>query len=117
MYRDEREWLGWSHTMSDSEPMSGPPAKWMTRQGWRDFPGQEFHHGLIPQGGWGEAIPDAIKNQLWNLMGMSQPEHTALHQADGAERVWNGTPNWAKVGGADAVGKAANLAGRNCSCE
>jgi len=34
-----------------------------------------------------------------------------------AERLWNGSPTWAKVLGADAAGKAANLAGRNCGCE
>jgi len=91
--------------------------KWMSRQGWRDFPGQEFHHWAIPQSGWGEAVPDVIKNQPWNTMKMTSEEHTALHQMDGFDRLWNGAPNWAKVAGADAAGKLGNLAGRNCGCE
>lgn len=90
--------------------------KWMTREGWRDFPGQQFHHWAIPQGGWGEAVPDVIKNQPWNIMRMTAEEHTALHQMDGAARVINGTPDWAKVAAADAAGKAANMARRSCGC-
>jgi hypothetical protein len=50
-------------------------------------------------------------------MRMAPEEHTALHQMEGAARVWNGTPDWAKVATADALGKAANMAGRSCGCE
>jgi RHS repeat-associated protein len=101
-------------------------SKWLTKTGWREFPGQQFHHWLIPQSGWGELVPDIIKNQPWNLMGM--PEGLAgdvFHDAiegKGSEamgllgRLWNGSPTWAKVFGADAAGKAGNLAGRNCGC-
>jgi RHS repeat-associated protein len=91
--------------------------KWMTTQGWRDFPGQAFHHWAIPRNGWGSIVPDVIKNQPWNIMKMTGEEHTLLHQMEGFERIWKGIPSWAKVGGADAVGKGANLAGRSCGCD
>jgi RHS repeat-associated protein len=102
--------VGGSHTWDATRT-------WMTREGWRDFPGQNFHHWAIPQGGWGEAVPDVIKNQPWNIMRMTAEDHTALHQMEGAARVLNGTPTWAKVAAADAAGKAANLAGRSCGCD
>jgi hypothetical protein len=91
--------------------------KWMSREGWRDYPRQAFHHWAIPQNGWGQAVPDIIKNQPWNIMKMTAEEHTALHEMEGAARIWNGTPTWAKVAAGDAAGKAANLAGRSCGCE
>lgn len=102
-------------------------SKWLTKTGWRETAGQQFHHWLIPQKGWGAIVPDVIKNQPWNLMRM--PEgiagdilHDAIHgwgdEAMGLfDRLWHGSPIWAKVGLADAAGKGANLAGRACGCE
>jgi RHS repeat-associated protein len=100
---------------------------WLNDVGWSEFKGQQFHHWLIPQGGWGELVPNFIKNQPWNLMRMPEGAagdllHDAIHgwgrkgmRMPG--RLWHGSPTWAKVALADAAGKSANLAGRSCGCE
>jgi len=78
--------------------------KWLTKKGWREFKGQHMHHWLIPQNGWGRYIPDAIKNQPWNLMGMrSAAFHRGLHgigpdPMNLLGKTAYGTPTWFKLG-------------------
>ncbi|MCO6399594.1 MAG: hypothetical protein J5I99_00005 [Verrucomicrobia bacterium] len=63
--------------------------------------GQEVHHWAIPQGRWGKNVPDAIKNQPWNLMPMESLElHDALHGAGELGefgRFMYGSPDWFKA--------------------
>ena len=98
-------------------------SKWLTKTGWREFKGQEMHHWAIPQGGWGRNIPDAIKNQPWNLMGTPSSEfHQALHrygEMNALQRAWYGTPTWSKAGAFSTAGRGANIARGNdgCGCD
>ncbi|QSA95834.1 PKD domain-containing protein [Methylococcus sp. EFPC2] len=98
-------------------------SKWLTKTGWREFKGQEMHHWLIPQNGWGKNVPNAIKNQPWNLMPMPSREfHEGLHgwgEMNAAERLWNGTPTGAKALAGSTAGRGANAArgGGNCECD
>jgi RHS repeat-associated protein len=97
---------------------SWPAVKsWMVRRGWRDFPGQEFHHWLIPQGGWGRFVPGFIKNQPWNIMRVSesgeagQVFHMAI-EGRGEQamnlpfRYWYGSPASAKFALFSTLGRA-----------
>lgn len=81
--------------------------EWLGRTGHLEA-GQSGRHWGIPQGGWGKSVPDAIKNQPWNIIGLDAVTHGRIHgryTVDGvkpprftaAERVLRGTPNWAKV--------------------
>ncbi|MDP3658599.1 hypothetical protein [Phenylobacterium sp.] len=75
-------------------------------------PYQHGHHALIPNNGWGKAIPDAIKNHPLNIKGMPNREvHGRIHgsyksklQYSIPERYYYGTPAWVKAGSASAVG-------------
>ena len=83
--------------------------------------GQQVHHWAIPQGGWGKAIPNSVKNQPWNLMKIVPPEgisqgvwHQGLHgvgplknEMGSLERIWYGTPDWLKNGIANGSGRIA----------
>ena len=88
--------------------------KWITRKGWREFKGQHMHHWLIPRGGWGKKVPELIKNQPWNLMGMPRnlEFHRALHgtsrliQFNMARRIWLGSPQWSKAAVFSSFGRA-----------
>ncbi len=90
--------FGGSHTW-------GATKKWLIKGGWREFKGQEFHHWLIPQGGWGKHVPEWIRNQPWNLMRMPDDLgkfHDSIHGtgefAKGLiGRLWHGSPTWAKA--------------------
>ena len=79
--------------------------KWMGKQGLLEK-GQHGHHWAIPRNDWGKPVPDAIKNQPWNIMGMPSPAfHNQLHNNFNlAKRLWYGTPLWAKVHAASTVG-------------
>lgn len=87
---------GGSHTWNATR-------KWMGKNGLA-APGQHVHHGIIPRGGVGKYVPDAIKNQPWNAAPMPSPEvHGRIHggykgqpQYGQLERYWRGTPDWAK---------------------
>ncbi len=77
--------------------------------------GQEGHHWLIPQGGWGKAIPDAIKNQEWNINALDQAIHRRIHSRFQGQprfnifdRYWYGTPDPVKRVTASGVGHAAD---------
>jgi len=78
--------------------------------------GQNVHHWAIPQGGWGKNVPNAIKNQPWNLMALEPPPgfspnqwHNAI-EGNGAAamgllgQLVYGTPAWAKNAAANVVG-------------
>jgi hypothetical protein len=81
-------------------------------------PGQHGHHWAIPQNGWGKNVPDWIKNQPWNIKPMPDAKtHWRLEHRVGdlprfnpAERLWYGTPAWAKVGAGAGVGHPAAAA-------
>ncbi len=85
--------------------------KWMGKKGYFEA-GQPGHHWAIPQKGWGEAVPDWIKNQPWNIKPMPSAEvHGLVHgpyrkqpRYNLAQRLWYGTPRWAKAGGLLAMG-------------
>lgn len=70
-------------------------------------PGLEGHHVFVPQGGWGKAVPDAIKNRRWNIKPLEKETHRRIHTSFGgkprfnaAERVWHGSPTGLKSGAA-----------------
>ena len=111
-------WKFGSHTW-------GATRSWLTRTGWAEFPGQQFHHWFFHQNeGIGRYIPDAIKNQPWNLIGM--PADRAYHQAlHGGGRLraysipiklWYGNPHWLKSGIFSGMGRALDSGGRKDGC-
>jgi hypothetical protein len=75
--------------------------KWMGKKGLLDA-GQHGHHWLIPQK---SSAPEWLKNQPWNIKGMPSPQvHGRIHgryagqpQFDLPQRLWYGTPAWAKI--------------------
>ncbi len=88
---------------------------WMGKQGYLK-PGQPGHHWAISRNeGLGKYVPDAIKNQPWNIKPMPSPEvHGRIHgpyrgkpRFNPAQRYWYGTPAWSKVGTGSAVGHPA----------
>jgi hypothetical protein len=94
---------------------------WMVKQGYLK-PGQQGHHWLIPQNGWGKNAPDWLKNQPWNIKAMPEgPAGAQMHgritnaykgqpQFNVAERYVHGTPAWSKVATGAAVGHPAAAA-------
>ena len=83
-------------------------------------PGLEGHHMFIPQGGWGKAVPGAIKNRRWNINPLVKETHRRLHTSFGgmprfnpAERVWYGTPTRLKSGAAVETAHAAGALARD----
>lgn len=72
---------------------------------------QHGHHWLIPQNGWGKAVPDVIKNHPFNIKPMPSPEvhgritgrYNGKPRFNAIERYVHGTPTWAKVGTGAAV--------------
>jgi RHS repeat-associated protein len=73
--------------------------------------GTPVHHWLIERNSAiGKQVPDAIKNQPWNLMPMrSQALHNQVHgwNPDGfnaAGQLWYGTPPWTKAGAFSTTG-------------
>jgi hypothetical protein len=88
--------------------------KWLGAKGFLEK-GEHGHHALIPQNGWGKAVPDFIKNQPWNIKGLDAVTHGRVHgpyKVDGvqlprfdfARRAWYGTPDYAKALAARAAG-------------
>jgi hypothetical protein len=87
--------------------------KWLGQKGLAEK-GQHAHHALIPNNGWGKAIPDVMKNQPWNYKMMETPlHHTRIHgasrrfglpQFNVLERFWHGTPTWWKAANGSAAG-------------
>lgn len=87
--------------------------KWLGQKGLAEK-GQHAHHALIPNNGWGKAIPDVVKNQPWNYKMMETPlHHTRIHgasrkfglpQFNVLERYLHGTPTWWKAANGSAAG-------------
>ena len=78
--------------------------------------GQPGHHWLAEQNdGWGKYVPDAIKNQPWNVKGMPSDHvhirfrgaHDGQPKFNAAQRFWYGTPTWWKAGVATVPPHAA----------
>jgi hypothetical protein len=81
--------------------------EWLEKNGFVN-PGEDGHHWLIPQNGWGKSIPDWIKNQPWNIKGMDKIPHRRSHgraRVDGEwmpefsdlEKFWYSTPAYVKA--------------------
>lgn len=87
--------------------------KWLGDKGFLER-GQHGHHALIPNNGWGKAIPDWIKNQPFNIKGMEDAvQHGRIHgrykglpQFNALQRYWYGTPQWWKAMNASLIGGA-----------
>jgi len=87
--------------------------KRMQRSGYI-LPGQQGHHWLVPQSGWGKSVPEAIKNSHWNIMPLPPTAHGRIHHRVGdlprynpAQRYMHGTPTTAKVVTGSAIGHPA----------
>ncbi len=88
-----------SHAWKDTRKWLGPEGQALLAKG------QHGHHWLIPQNGWGKKVPEAIKNQPWNVMPMPNSQtHARLHgklgdmpKFNALERYVQGTPAWWKV--------------------
>lgn len=92
--------------------------KWLGQKGLAEK-GQHAHHALIPNGGWGKVVPDAIKNQPWNLKMTETPVHHirthgasrqfGLPRFNMLERYWHSTPTWWKAANGSAVGHGVQV--------
>lgn len=87
--------------------------KRMKREGYLPK-GQQGHHWLIPQNGWGKSVPEAIKNAHWNIKPLDRTTHGRVHHRVGdlpryglVERYLHGTPTTAKVLTGSAIGRPA----------
>ena len=91
--------------------------KALRKQGFT-APGEDAHHWLIPQNGWGKDWPDFIKNQSWNIKALPRATHARLHtrylgesRFNPLERYLKGTPLWWKATNTSLAGdgeKAVN---------
>lgn len=94
--------------------------EWLGKQGFLK-PGQPGHHWLIPQKSW---VPEVIKNQPPFVMGTKDAvQHGRIHgpyTVNGVrlprfsvpERLWFGTPPWAKAAAASVTGHAGEAVDR-----
>lgn len=108
--RNGRVKLSGSHSHKETR-------RWLGQTGLAEK-GQHAHHGLVPNRGWGKAIPDIIKNQPWNYKMTETPlHHIRIHGASRkfglprfnvVERYWHGTPTWWKAANASAVGRSVH---------
>ena len=86
--------------------------KWMGKKGYLARYQHGHHWALSRNEGLGRYVPDAIKNQPWNIKPMPSPKvHGRIHgpyagqkQFNLAQRYWYGTPAWSKVGTVSAAG-------------
>lgn len=80
--------------------------KWMATNGLIGAK-EVGHHAYIPQRGWGKRVPDAIKNQPWNIKALDPITHRRVHtratvvggmlpRFNALERFWHGTTPFAK---------------------
>ena len=100
---------------------------WLTRRGWRETKGNHMHHAFLERNrGIGRNVPDAVKNQPWNLVELSPEMHMAMDGNSAvivlgpAGRLWYGTPAWSKGVAVSAGGRAANAfhpQDQACECE
>ena len=114
-------WKTGSHTW-------GATRRWLNRTGRAKFPGQEIHHWLFARNeGIGRYVPDMVKNQPWNLIGMPRDTrwHDALHNGGDFKRwslpikLWLGNPHWLKAGMFSGFGRFLNpeTGGCNAQCQ
>jgi hypothetical protein len=90
--------------------------KWLGQKGLAEK-GQHAHHALIPNNGWGKAVPSIIKNQPWNYKMTETPlHHIRIHGASRkfglprfniVERYIHGTSTWWKAANGSAIGHGA----------
>jgi len=86
---------------------------WMGKTG-RAKARQQVHHWAIPQGRWGRHVPNALKNQPWNLMPMKNSLfHQSVHGIGRTpfgpvEQLIYGTPSWFKALLISEYGRIAN---------
>lgn len=72
--------------------------------------GNQGHHGIIPQGGWGKKVPNFVKNQEWNIMPLPKKVHDKVHTKwknggyDPVTKTIVGSPPWARGAMAGAAG-------------
>lgn len=90
----------------------GATRSWLGRTG-QAAKGQHVHHWLLHRNqGLGRGVSNTVKNQPWNLMNMPGAGfHQSLHgygTMNAAERLWFGTPTWAKSLSAYGAGRAGN---------
>jgi RHS repeat-associated protein len=98
----------------------GATRKWLGQKLWDLEKGQEVHHWFIDQGSAiGKMVPNAIKNQPWNLNPMpSKAWHDTLHELDPITRTLLGAPGLAQGTGVGAgVAAAGSQLGGNCGCQ
>jgi hypothetical protein len=87
--------------------------KWMTEKGIA-AKGEDVHHGIIPNNGWGKRVPDAVKNQPFNAKPMEDKlthvrihgnsRQTGLPRFNAVERYHHGAPTWWKAAHASGIG-------------
>ena len=72
--------------------------------------GEQLHHWFIPNNGWGKYVPNAIKNQPWNLNAIPKNSHQFIHgnspigyKFSALKSIYYQTPNWAKAVGIGGV--------------
>lgn len=95
---------------------------------FKHITGNEYHHWFIERNSYfGKMVPDAIKNQPWNLLPMSRLEHQLMHgnvpnnlvstvgkkEYSFLEKLYYGQPGWAK---SIEAGIGLNLMPKNCEC-
>jgi len=96
--------------------------QWMGEKGYLK-PGEHGHHWAIPQGGWGRAVPDWVKNQPWNIHGTDAVTHGRIHgrytvdgvklpQFNPLERLRRGTPDWFQATSSSVAGRGVAAGGR-----
>ena len=111
----------WEATRKWLQRGNGPGGPYAARAG------QQYHHWAIEQNSAiGKMVPDAMKNQPWNLNPIPRSTHALIHgNAPGGARSgafmrwWQGTPGWAKgleIGAGSAV-LAPNNKEDECECQ
>jgi len=108
----------------DGSHTHGATRKWLGKMGLA-AKGQHAHHALVPNGGWGKLVPNAIKNQPWNYKMTETPLHhirihsrslkAGLPRFNAVERYVHGTPTWWKAANVSALSHEAEHVGHALS--
>ena len=89
---------------------------------------QPVHHWLVSREWFAGTKWEALFNQRWNLLPLDPPPGWTMdrwHKAiegkvpglNPAERVWYGTPDWAKAAAGSAAGRGVSGMEDPCGCE
>ena len=89
---------------------------------------QHVHHWLVSREWFAGTKWEALFNQRWNLLPLDPPPGWTMdrwHKAiegkvpglNPAERVWYGTPDWAKAAAGSAAGRGVSGMEDPCGCE